>query len=83
MMTALFFFSSLGNDQVAWLYNIRGSDVDYSPVVHAYAVVTLDSAFFYVDKRKVSSEVRDPLAFIIIASFNSNVQFRDLTVSLP
>ncbi|XP_074576589.1 aminopeptidase P1 isoform X1 [Curcuma longa] len=44
-------------DEVAWLYNIRGSDVDYSPVVHAYAVVTLDSAFFYVDKRKLSSEV--------------------------
>lgn len=83
MMTVLIFFSLLGNDQVAWLYNIRGSDVDYSPVVHAYAVVTLGSAFFYVDKRKVSSEVRDPLSFIIIASFNSNVQFRDLTVSLP
>ncbi|KAL6498131.1 actin patch protein [Orobanche gracilis] len=44
-------------DEVAWLYNIRGSDVSYSPVVHAYAIVTLAAAFFYVDKRKVSSEV--------------------------
>lgn len=44
-------------DEVAWLYNIRGNDVAYCPVIHAYAVVTLDSAFFYVDKRKVSSEV--------------------------
>ncbi|KAG8384054.1 hypothetical protein BUALT_Bualt04G0078100 [Buddleja alternifolia] len=44
-------------NQVAWLYNIRGTDVSYSPVVHAYAIVTLTSAFFYVDKRKVSSEV--------------------------
>ena len=43
--------------QVAWLYNIRGSDVSYSPVVHAFAIVTLNSAFFYVDKRKVSDEV--------------------------
>lgn len=43
--------------QVAWLYNIRGSDVSYSPVVHAFAIVTSNSAFFYVDKRKVSSEV--------------------------
>ncbi|KAL7101773.1 hypothetical protein ACP275_08G075700 [Erythranthe tilingii] len=44
-------------DEVAWLYNVRGSDVDYSPVVHAYAIVTSAAAFFYVDKRKVSSEV--------------------------
>ncbi|GER42592.1 Xaa-pro aminopeptidase [Striga asiatica] len=42
---------------VAWLYNIRGDDVSYSPVVHAYAIVTLVAAFLYVDKRKVSSEV--------------------------
>ncbi|KAL5204835.1 hypothetical protein ABZP36_009706 [Zizania latifolia] len=46
-------------DEVAWLYNIRGHDVHYSPVVHSYAIVTLHSAFFYVDKRKVSSEVQN------------------------
>ncbi|KAK1357538.1 putative Xaa-Pro aminopeptidase P [Heracleum sosnowskyi] len=43
-------------DEVAWLYNIRGSDVPYCPVVHAFAIVTPVSAFFYVDKRKLSSE---------------------------
>ncbi|XP_027074358.2 aminopeptidase P1 [Coffea arabica] len=44
-------------DEVAWLYNIRGTDVSYCPVVHAFAVVTLNSAFLYVDQRKLSSEV--------------------------
>ncbi|KAG1342114.1 Aminopeptidase P1 [Cocos nucifera] len=44
-------------DEVAWLYNVRGNDVAYNPVVHAYAIVTSESAFFYVDKRKMSSEV--------------------------
>lgn len=43
--------------QVVWLYNVRGSDVSYSPVVHAFAVVTIKSAFFYVDERKLSPEV--------------------------
>ncbi|KAK4360559.1 hypothetical protein RND71_019511 [Anisodus tanguticus] len=43
-------------DEVAWLYNVRGTDVSYSSVVHAFAIVTLNSAFFYVDKRKLSSE---------------------------
>ncbi|CAN6381430.1 unnamed protein product [Urochloa humidicola] len=49
-------------DEVAWLYNIRGSDVDYSPVVHSYAIVTLHNAFFYVDKRKVKVEVQKYMA---------------------
>ncbi|KAL5232388.1 hypothetical protein ABZP36_031164 [Zizania latifolia] len=26
-------------DEVAWLYNIRGDDVHYSPVVHSYAIL--------------------------------------------
>ncbi|KAG0485483.1 hypothetical protein HPP92_009562 [Vanilla planifolia] len=44
-------------DEVSWLYNIRGNDVSYCPVVHAYAIVKSDSAFLYVDKRKLSQEV--------------------------
>lgn len=49
-------------DEVAWLYNVRGNDVSYSPVVHAFAIVTSDTAFFYVDKRKLSAEVHHHLA---------------------
>ncbi|GAB4848881.1 actin patch protein [Ancistrocladus abbreviatus] len=44
-------------DEVAWLYNIRGSDVSYCPVAHAFAMVTSEAAFFYVDQNKVSPEV--------------------------
>ncbi|KAL8266128.1 hypothetical protein R6Q59_003472 [Mikania micrantha] len=45
-------------DEVVWLFNVRGGDVSYSPVVHAFAIVTRKSAFFYVDERKLSSEVK-------------------------
>ncbi|KAF5738167.1 Xaa-Pro aminopeptidase P isoform X1 [Tripterygium wilfordii] len=48
-------------DEVAWLYNIRGNDVAYCPVVHAFAIVTTNSAFLYVDKRKMSIEVKSHL----------------------
>lgn len=48
-------------DEVAWLYNVRGNDVAYNPVVHAFAIVTSKSAFFYVDLRKVSNEVHTHL----------------------
>ncbi|KAL5723719.1 Xaa-Pro aminopeptidase [Ranunculus cassubicifolius] len=44
-------------DEVAWLYNVRGNDVSYCPVIHSFAIVTHDSAFFYVEKKKVSTEI--------------------------
>ncbi|GKB84162.1 probable Xaa-Pro aminopeptidase P, partial [Tanacetum coccineum] len=48
-------------DEVVWLYNVRGSQVSYSPVVHAFAVVTTKSAFFYVDERKLVTRCRSNL----------------------
>ena len=29
-------------DEIAWLFNLRGSDIDYNPVFFAYSVITLD-----------------------------------------
>ena len=48
-------------DEVAWLTNLRGSDVEYNPVVVAYVIVTLDNAVLYVDGRKLTHEVLDYL----------------------
>ncbi|OWZ17780.1 Xaa-Pro aminopeptidase [Phytophthora megakarya] len=36
-------------DDIAWLFNIRGNDVEFNPVVTSYAVVTPDSATLFVD----------------------------------
>lgn len=44
-------------DCVAWLFNIRGNDVDFTPVVVAYALVTNDRAFLFVDEGKVSQSL--------------------------
>jgi hypothetical protein len=44
--------------QVAWLLNLRGSDVSYNPVFVSYALVGVDgSASLYVDPAKVTPEV--------------------------
>lgn len=37
-------------DEIAWLLNIRGSDVDYNPVVLSYLTVSLDDVKWYVRK---------------------------------
>lgn len=36
-------------DEVAWLFNLRGSDVPYNPVFFAYTIVLLDKVLLYVD----------------------------------
>ena len=46
-------------DDVAWLYNVRGRDVANNPVVISYALVEKDKAYFYVDEKKVTDEVRE------------------------
>lgn len=48
-------------DAIAWLYNIRGRDVEYNPVVISYALVTMKEATLFVDSAKVSPEVRRAL----------------------
>ena len=42
-------------DAIAWLFNVRGSDVAYNPVVIAYAVVTPDEAVLHVDRGKLDA----------------------------
>ncbi|KAJ0391944.1 hypothetical protein P43SY_011134 [Pythium insidiosum] len=36
-------------DDIAWLFNIRGNDVEFNPVVVSYALITAESATLFVD----------------------------------
>lgn len=35
-------------DDIAWIFNIRGRDIECTPVVLAYALITLDYAYLYL-----------------------------------
>lgn len=48
-------------DEIAWLLNLRGSDVDYTPVVIAFAYVSEDERVLFIDSEKVTSEVKGHL----------------------
>ena len=52
----VFVMSSL--DDIAWLFNIRGNDVDYNPVVIAYALVEEDNATLFIAPEKLTVETR-------------------------
>ena len=37
-------------DEIAWLLNVRGADVDYNPLVISYLLVTMDDVYWFVRK---------------------------------
>ena len=45
-------------DDVAWLYNFRGSDVMYTPVAMAFTIVTDEEAIIFISRDAVSAEVK-------------------------
>ncbi len=43
-------------DEIAWLLNIRGTDVDYNPVVIAYAMVEKEHCTLFIAPEKLTAE---------------------------
>ena len=48
-------------DDIAWLTNLRGADVDYNPVFLAHMLIDSDNAMLFIDNNKVSSELTQSL----------------------
>jgi Xaa-Pro aminopeptidase len=49
-------------DDIAWLFNIRGNDIAYNPVILSYAVITEENAYLFLDQTKLSQEIKNKLA---------------------
>lgn len=45
-------------DDIAWLLNIRGRDVESCPVVLSYVLLHENEVYFYVDEDKINTEVK-------------------------
>lgn len=45
-------------DDIAWLLNVRGSDVRYNPVAVAHILIGHESVALYVDERQLNADVR-------------------------
>lgn len=50
-------------DEIAWLLNIRGNDVEYNPVVISYVVLEADKCTLFVDANKIDTVARNYLDF--------------------
>ena len=48
-------------DDTGWLFNIRGNDVEFFPLILSYSMVLEDKAILYIEESKVSDEIKELL----------------------
>lgn len=49
-------------DAIAWLFNIRGTDIQYNPLAISYALVTENKATLFIDATQVDDVIKKRLA---------------------
>ncbi|RPD55531.1 Creatinase/aminopeptidase [Lentinus tigrinus ALCF2SS1-7] len=53
-------------DEIAWLYNLRGADIDYNPVFFAYSLIDADKALLFVNESQVDHAVLQHLGSEVV-----------------
>lgn len=48
-------------DDIAWTFNLRGTDVEYNPVFVSYAVIKHNESILFMDEPKIPSELLNTL----------------------
>lgn len=48
-------------DDIAWITNLRGSDVSYNPVFLSHLLILEKEVFLFVDQNKISNELKEKL----------------------
>ncbi|MDR1594328.1 MAG: aminopeptidase P family protein [Prevotellaceae bacterium] len=68
-------------DTIAWLFNIRGSDVPYNPVAVAHAFISGGQAVLFIDNDKITPAVIDHFRNegITIAGYHETTDFWETT----
>ncbi|MBI9065094.1 MAG: aminopeptidase P family protein [Marinilabiliaceae bacterium] len=49
-------------DEIAWFLNLRGQDIDYNPVFHAYLVISQNNVNLFVNPHKLTSTIGKQLS---------------------
>ena len=69
-------------DDVAWLFNIRGKDVSYNPIVLCFALITQDHAKLFINPDKLTEEDKDALLKNGVEVF-SYEEIEDALIHIP
>ena len=57
-----FVYPIIACDEVAWLCNIRGTDIDYNPLVQSYAAITNQGVKLFINKESLTDLANEDLA---------------------
>lgn len=49
-------------DDIAWLFNIRGNDIQYSQLVFAYAIISHENVSLFIDDAKLNDTIKQALS---------------------
>ena len=49
-------------DDIGWLFNIKGDDIDFFPLILSYATVSMDDVKLYIDDSKLDARIKEELA---------------------
>jgi len=52
-------------DEIAWLFNIRGQDIEYNPVVIAHALISGKKVMLFVDPDKLTEKVQSRMKDLV------------------
>ncbi|EGG13926.1 peptidase M24 family protein [Cavenderia fasciculata] len=58
-------------DEIAWLYNLRGSDISFNPVFISYAIIGKDSSELFILESKIPENVKNQLPGVQIKPYDS------------
>ncbi len=68
-------------DSVCWLFNIRGQDIDYNPVVISYALVDKEEATLFIEPDKIGEKTKELMESCI--SLRPYRDFKEAIRSIP
>ncbi|MCG2430306.1 aminopeptidase P family protein [Aequorivita xiaoshiensis] len=71
-----YLFSSL--DEIAWLFNIRSKDVDFTPLVTSYALVGLEKTIIFCDRNRFSPSAIKAFSKLAIEVLNYDLAISEL-----
>ncbi|MCC3509460.1 MAG: aminopeptidase P family protein [Microcoleus sp. PH2017_17_BER_D_A] len=71
-------------NQIAWLFNLRGSDIPHIPIFISYAIVTAGAAFLLTNLERVSPEIEQELAAAVtLLPYSDYPSTLELCLNLP
>lgn len=63
-------------DDIAWLFNLRGRDIDFNPVFYAFGLISKSEAILFCDINKIPQSIQESLS-------KDGIQIKEYDLFIP